>query len=428
MFLNLKFYGIAAFLGYTCYHWYHIFAGFAANIPTAHVVKRAMPLVQYLQGATPEFETVPGNLYGPVFNLLMHPLVILSGFDRQLLMSKTIGLSIIALVVIAAVTFFHYVKTFRVADKIIIVCLLLNFNPLIYDFQTASPELWELALILLGIACYQRKHFSWAGFSLAAAGLIKVYPFFILAGFLLFKKRVLAWGIFHAFWLVTLTQWLYGSVMGAGYFINLFQRIHPGASNALMNYGVLMWDNLSMKSMWIKWISGFESTPEGVVMIDNPSIISLVNSLYLGVLLALSSLAIFFRSALRKLWIREAQFRDHFFVSMICLAVLLLGPHASTESLVLSLPAFILALEYINSVWRQKKMISMIGFYLVVTGMIIPFSMFLSLTQFNQIAMTILPQLSTRAPYEIYRFLGMPNLGLMVLALFWLGLARERIR
>lgn len=422
-----KFYLAFLLVVYTVYHWYSSVAYFLDNLPNSHVAKRVVPLVHYLQGTNSVFEKPSQNLYGPMFSLIVHPIVWFSNFNFELFKLRMLYVSACALLIIVGAIYFYYRRTFQFIDLIIILSLVLNFHPLIYDFQTTMPEVWEVALILLGFISYKHGWFSLTGLLLAGAGLIKIYPLFLVCLFLLIERRVFWWGVLHVFIITLLGQLAYGNAMGFGYFAELLGRMKPTAEYPLVNYSVLAWDNISLKSMLIKVFVAFKSTPEGAIILPQWDVVGVANAIYLAVV------AFVFVGGTVAYWkvrgIRDQNrlFWDDFVFSIGCLLPLLLGPHASFESLVLSLPAFILSLNYIQNV-RSMSIFVTLGGYLLLTGIIIPYTLFMTLTQFNRVVLFFLPQVSSRHESEIYKFLGMPNLGLIFLATAWFSLMREKIR
>ena len=415
---------------YTVYHLYTALGIFIKDLPNIHIVKRVGPLVNSLQGATATFEKPPvENLYGPVFNLIMHPVVVLSHFQVPAYKFAMIYTVVISLLVLLTTTFFYYARGFSFSAKLVICLLILNFQPLIYDVQTTMPELWQLALILGGIVAYKKHSFFLCGFCLAAAALIKIYPLLLIFLFLLIHKRVFFWGMVSLVILLGITQSLYGDVMGFGYVTGLLKRLSPGVGDSVLNHGMLVWDGVAFKSMLLKWFTGFRSTPEGVLIVPNPEVIVMVNTTAIVVgAIVLAALILFYLRVRRILAPRNLEFCENFLLSMGCLYPLLFGPHSAFEYLVLSIPAFLLLLPSLRQRLKSKYLIETLTVYFLLTGIIIPNTLFLKLTHFNEMAIFFLPQVATRHPYEIYRFLGMQNIGLLSLVVAWFILLRYQLK
>jgi len=419
-----------SFLLYTIYHWYLILIYFFNELPNHHIIKRLTPLIHYIQGTTSVFETPPaGNIYGPVFNLIMHPFMVLSDFFH--LGSYNLSAFYLTTLCILAMLFvilFYYARTYSLSGKIIIVCLVLNFQPLVYDLQTTYPELWETALILVALVLYKRGRHSLSGFCLATASLIKLYPALLVFLFLFIKRRVFLWSLFYMGVLILLAQIIYGDAMGIGYLTGLMNRSLPSSGDSLVSYGILTWDAISLRSVILKILVGFRSTPGGTLILSNPDLVGKALSLYAAiVLITFVGFTLFYLKIRRSLLQRnKGKLHEDFLISIGCLFILLLGPHGGFQYMVLSLPAFLLSLDYLPK-WQSKPRsitpFLLLGSYLLFTGIIMPNTLFLKLTHFNEIALFLLPQLATRSSYEIYHFVGFPMIGLLFLLAFWLRLS-----
>ncbi len=416
-----KAYLITGFLFYTMYHLYAALGLFVKDLPNNHIVKRAAPLVNFLQGATATFEKPPvENLYGPVFNLIMHPVVVLSHFQAPAYKFAMIYMAAISLLTLLMTTFFYYARGFSFSAKLTVCLLMLNFQPLIYDVQTTMPELWQMAFVLAGIVAYKKNSFSFCGFCLAAAALIKIYPLLLIFLFLLIRKRVFFWSALFLTIFLGITQFLYGDAMGFGYVAGLIQRVAPGTGNSVFHHGILVWDGLALQSMLLKWAVGFRSTKEGLLIVPNHEIIPVIIRTALGIgALLLTALISFYSKIKKRLASKDTEFCPDFLLSMGCLYPLLFGPHSAFEYLILSFPAFLLLLPYLRQGLKRRYLIGTVAAYFLLTGIIIPNTLFLKLTHFNEIATFFLPQVATRQPYEIYRFLGMHNIGLLSLTAPW---------
>jgi|GEM_PF-5482589 len=424
-----KAYLAAGFLFYTIYHLYAALELFVKDLPNNHIIKRAVPLVNFLQGTTATFEKPPvENMYGPVFNLIMHPVVVLSDFQVPVYKFVMIYTAAISVLILLMTLFFCYARGFSFSAKLMVCLLVLNFQPLIYDVQTTMPELWQLAFVLVGIVAYKKNSFFWCGFCLAAAALIKVYPLFLIFLFLLIRKRVFFWGVVSLVILLGITQFLYGDAMGVGYVVGLVRRLSPDVGDSVYNHGILAWDGIAFKSMLLKWVSGFRSTPEGMLIISNPEILRTVSvaAAVMGIFI-LVILTVFYLRIRRILVPKNLELCEDFLISMGCLYPLLFGPNSAFEYLILSFPAFLLLLQYLRQGLARRYLIGALAAYFLLTGIIMPNTLFLKLTHFNEIALFFLPQVATRQPYEIYRFLGMHQIGLLSLTAAWFILLNRRI-
>ena len=427
--MKIKSYGILVFLLYTFYHWYLVMKWFFEEAPNYHVMHRTLPLMQYLQGLTPTLQPPRYNFYGPSFYLTVHPLVLLSHFNTTFYQFYLLYPAVIALVGILAMAFFHYSKDIPLSNKVVVVCLLLNFQPLITIFQTVVPELWETAFILLAILLYRRHLHFFSGFCLAFASLMKLYPLVIIAVFLLIQRKVFFWSLVHLAILLLMGQMAYGWDMGFGYVAHLLSRSSSlEASDALLNYNIHFWENVSINVTLMKILSHFKSTPEGNIIFPDKNLVPVVNTIYLVVVaLAFLGLTILYSQTWKKLKSQNPRFLEDFWISIGCLFVLLFGPHVAWELMVLSLPASLLLLRYIKD-FKNRYLIAALSIYLILTGIIIPFSIFLKLTRFNDIVLYFLPQVGTRGFSEIYKFMGVPSLGLISLAACWFLLLQKFLK
>lgn len=220
------------------------------------------PLVEYLQGHGPVHSPNPRQ-YGPVFFLVMQPLLTTIGTDPERLSRWLYALDLACLAaafVLTWATLTPFVPTERRRlAAIALLFLWLNFAPLYAILGVKNVEGWELALVAAALFWYVRGRRIAAASAIAAAGLIKLLPFIFLFYFLLRDRRTFAYACAAVTVALVAGQLIYGSELGIRYLPRV-ARSATGTSFALGWH-----ENISLKGMIAKSVGTL--TP-GSVTID----------------------------------------------------------------------------------------------------------------------------------------------------------------
>jgi hypothetical protein len=183
--------------------------------------------------------------YGPVFELILHPVLLATHTDQQLA-NWLYAIQLVCLAVAFVLTAATLKPLADQRDWTLIaawlVVLWLNFAPVYTTLAVKSVENWELALLALALYAYVRERLWTAGFALAAAALVKVLPLIFFYYLLITNRRAFVRAAVALLALLLVGQSIYGSPMGLRYLP------HVAKSAVGNSYGLLWHENLSLKA------------------------------------------------------------------------------------------------------------------------------------------------------------------------------------
>ena len=233
------------------------------------VEEELAPLTEHLSTGKP-VQSTNVRQYGPVFFLVMHPLVKITGGDRLALSHWLYAIQLVSI----ALAFLCCLRSMEIwlrrldgpnADRrlrasylaLLLGLVWFNFSPMYSILAGRNVEMWELCLISAALYLYLRHWRFGAAFCIAAATLIKALPIVFLLYFVLRDRRTLAYTIASFGVLLSVAQLLYGSQMGYGYFPFMLSTA-VGQTHALGFY-----ENIGIKSMVVKALTGWRLLPGG---------------------------------------------------------------------------------------------------------------------------------------------------------------------
>lgn len=283
--------------------------------------------------------------WGPVFFMVMQPLVRASGGLNQTLAHWLYGVQIACLVLafcLTCVTLKRFVPS-PMRDRwpllvIVLITVWLSFSPLLMVLAVKTVETWELMLLALALYAHLRGWRWVVAFALAAAGLIKVLPFVFFYYLLITDRRTFAYSCAALVVFLFAGHFMFGPQMGLEYLPRL-------ARASIGNSYLIDWhENLSLKAALVKLFGH----------VDNPRLMSA--GTYYGqagyfVVLSETRRAIAVRIGdvvaligfawLTRSWIARSRKRTAERVvwewSLLLAAMLILSPHTAFEYITLAL-------------------------------------------------------------------------------------------
>jgi len=349
---------------------------------------------------------------GPIFHLVAYVLEVATPSDRAL------ELSFLVIAHACVLSAFYLLdrtlfSSSRWQVRVLFWGVALNFTPVLYNLGIKNLESWELLCmaIALNLMLHQRPAMRrLAGVPLVLAGLTKVYAGFLLL-YLVFRNRV-AVMIAAAVAAVTLTfsHWFFGADIGWGY---------PGrmltAGFGERSWGGFYWENNSLKGLLNKALIRFELPnethyfthlvePEAAVVVDR-------------VVLVVSLALIGFSMLMLWRWKPSPRLDPLRTLSGFASAAALMfviAPLLSYDTLTMAVPVYAILLHLAERglVSRGARIATLVS--LVLVGNVMPNSVLVWLLGIDGLNATfnIAPHLS---PTEVYKFLGFPGMGAMLL-------------
>ena len=207
------------------------------------------PLVEYLHGRGAVQSRNPRQ-YGPMFFLIMQPLLTTIGTDPESLSHWLYAVDLACLAAAFLLTWATLKPLVPIERRrlaaVALLFLWLNFAPLYAILGVKNVEGWELALLAAALFWYIRGRRIAAAAAIAAAGLIKLLPFIFLVYFLLRDRRTFAYGCAAVAVVLLAGQLIYGSALGVRY----LPRVALSATGTSFALG---WhENISLKGMIAK--------------------------------------------------------------------------------------------------------------------------------------------------------------------------------
>lgn len=366
--------------------------------------------------------------YGPVFLLLLDPVYRFSVDNPAALALYCYLLDVIAIgvgfyaTVLAIQSWLASRGTIMSGPLLFGLAVLWgNFGPLYGVLAIKNVELWELAFIMVGCAAALRGRRWVVAWAIAAAALTKMLPFVFVPYLLLRDRRTFAYTLVAMFAILSLSQLVYGSEMGWGYFPSLVR-----AATGAQGYGnavSLTWhENISIRGLMMKAF-GYLEHPSRQIMNQLYS-----RGYYVVVSPEMRPWAIRIGAAAQgagMLWVAWTLWRRRLVTepartfwdwALVGAMMLVLAPQISQDYMVLTLGAFSAVLAgcvmYGGAVnWAA------FGIGTLLVGNVLPRGLFSQLVLIDPMIQWAGYQHLTRA--EAYQYFGFPLLGLLVLVWAW---------
>ncbi|MBI1969215.1 DUF2029 domain-containing protein [Candidatus Woesearchaeota archaeon] len=380
------------------------------------VLVEIRPLEKFLKEREPITLKDNPRQYGAFFLMVFYPILLLT--QNPAVIEKI--LLFLAYLSLGLALYF----TYRILDGkkkyavlLLLFVLWMNFSSLYYIMAVKNVELWELALLCFALFSLLQKRSFLAGFSIAAATLIKLLPAIFFFYFLIKNRKALAYGLLSLLGILLVSHILFGPQVGLSYLPLVLAGGLKGDSWAVSHF-----ENNGMKGMVYKLASGFQQDPAYPwVFLLQEEAKQMAFFLALAGQLAVLLLLGFLLWKHRHVQQKEIIWKEFGLVSA---TMLLLSPVSAMEYSTLLLLAFSIGLYFIffekTDVWQ---IILFVGSYLLI-GHFVPFSIALQFfpSSFisNGLGLTVLE------PSEIYKAIGMPFLGFLLLFLFFFRLLWKR--
>ena len=367
-------------------------------------------------------DTIDPRQYGVVVFLVVHPLLALGRGDLRFV---EIGLLAISHICITGA----FLLTWRLFGgklsfgSLLLFLLWYNFEPTYGILARKLVESWELLLLTLALVMFvtgEGRGRILAGLAIGVAILVKLLPT-VVAGFMAVRDRLAFATTIAATCLVLLVgQFLYGNLMGIGYFQHIVTNA-PTVSGSVSDW----WENNSLVGIVHKLFAGFRV--DRYYSVVPPQLSGLANTVSVVVVVALLAYLAFIgwygRAKVSSPERRAVEF------STALVAMLLVSPNTIQDYMLLVLPAYSTALWLCLRGWPSRwPPASTIGLWLsaILVGQFLPTSIFVRLVP-GLSPMAAAAHMTLPEAYVYYLF---PGLGLVLLAgvLIWLELSMARIR
>lgn len=374
--------------------------------------------------------------YGPVFLLLFHPVYQRDLVDPTVLAWYAYALDVLA-IMIAFVATAMAIRDWaasrgRSVDRFMILCLALlwaNFSPLYGVLAIKNVELWELACIAVAGAAILRNRPWIVGGAIAAGALIKMLPLVFLPYLWLRHRRAFYATLVAMTLIMGLSQALYGTQMGFGYFGNLV-----GAASGGEGYGNpsgMIWhENVSLRGVAVKAFGYLEKPDKNIpprgytrgyhVFIPPPV---RRTAQTLGLVLNVIGLIWAAWVVWRRRGEREPS-RTYWDWAFVSIMMLVMAPQISQDYMILTLGAFSFVLAGCLLYGDRRTWIDF-GLATLLVGNVVPRGLFSQMVLIDEWTRWSGHEHLLRA--EAYQYYGFPLLGLLLLARAWDRLANHPV-
>ena len=370
--------------------------------------------------------------YGPVFLMVFHAVYQRDLNDPTMLSWYAYAIEIAAIIIgfVATVTAIRQWATARghQVTWVTVLCLFMlwaNFSPLYGVLAIKNVELWELACIAVAGAALLRDRPWIVGFAVAAGALIKMLPLVFLPYLWLRSRRAFFCTLAAMALILAMSQALYGTPMGFGYFGSLVRA--AGGGEGFGNPRGMIWhENVSLRGLVTKSFGylekpGTKTRPEGYT--EGYHVV--IPSDRLPYARALGTTV----QALGALWVawtlwrrrrNQDPSRTYWDWSLVGIMMLVLAPQISQDYMILALVAFSFVLagclfEGDRFTWGNFLIA------VLLVGNVFPRGVFSQLLQIDHLMRWSGYEHLARA--EAYQYYGFPLLGLLLLTRAWQRLA-----
>lgn len=348
--------------------------------------------------------------YGPMTFLLAHPLVAATSSDREL----ELLLLALANVCVWVALYLLNRRLFSSSPwqtRLVFLGLALGFTPLLYILGVKNVESWELLFIASSLYLHTHHNLRLqrlAGIPLALGALTKLMPAFLFL-YLFSRDRVAAAiGLATAAGVLTLSQLLYGPLMGWMYPIQVAPALF-GPSSWASTY----WENNSLKGIVNKALAGFRLPQRAYSVEVAPEVAAVADAAVLALTLVIIGLAALLLWRWRPSPQLEQLRRFGGFGTVVALMIVL-SPNTAYEYMILAIPAYAVLLRFGELGFIGRRAVVAAVASLLFVGNVIPNSFFVWVLAVGALntALSAAPHL---APTEAYKFLGFPALGAWLL-------------
>jgi hypothetical protein len=418
---------IAAGVVYSLVHLVYSGILYPASSPNiGQVVEELQPLYRLFTSGVASVDHP--RQYGPVFLMLFHPVYQRDLVDPTVLSWYAYALDVIA-IVIAFVATVIAVRDWaaargRTVTPFMVLCLGMlwaNFSPLYGVLAIKNIEIWELACIAVAGAALLRNRPWIVAWSIAAGALIKMLPLVFLPYLWLRHRRAFVYTLAAMAIILTLSQVLYGTAMGFGYFGNLAVAA-TGAEGFGNPRGMIWHENVSLRGVVTKAF-GYLEKPDitiksggytrGFHVVIPPAwqpVAQTLGTAVQGIGLLWVAWTIWRRRR------RPDPSRTYWDWAFVSIMMLVMAPQISQDYMVLTLGAFsfVLAgclLEGSRRAWIDFALATLL------VGNIIPRGAFSQLLLIDPAITWSGYEHLMRA--EAYQYYGFPLLGLLLLTRAW---------
>lgn len=410
---------ILCIFGYTIIHFFYggVYCPFkyAPHIP--QIEEEIVPLVKFLNGD--KFIINNERQYGSFFILVMTPFMIL--YKSPIVFENALLLLQYVLVFLSFYICYKHIFPYAAfksnAERRIVfwslLILWLNFVPLLCTIVAKNVEVWELFLICLGYLMYKQRRYFLAGYSFAAATLIKLLPaIFIFYSF--FKERkVFFYSLLWMFIIMISAHIIFGPSIGLMYLPFLLSRPFGSRTFAAAHF-----ENNSIKGFIYKCASGFKSDSSYFFPCspENEKIAFIITTMVQ--LLMLSYLIIM---SLKKNCSKDDTLLQF---SIISVFMMLIAPIATFESNALLLFAYSAGLYFMlyKKLPAYLYVLFMLSYFLV--GNFFPLTTVVKLFPFGMVNTYLGNERFTMD--ESYKAYCVPFFGVILLAVFFVTLWHKR--
>jgi hypothetical protein len=404
---------------------------FAVRVPNVgQVIEELQPL--YRLFTLGEATVDHPRQYGPVFLALFHPVYRFTVDDPVRLAWYAYALDLLA-IVIGFVATWDGIRTWARARGVVpswsmllaLFLLWANFSPLYGVLVIKNVELWELAALAVAGAALLGGRRGIAGWSVAAAALIKMLPLVFVPYLFVRDRRAFAHTLVALAVLLTLSQAVYGTAMGWGYLPAMINAAIGGDAYG-WSLGMTWHENVSLRGVAIKAF-GFLTFPDFAIAdplnsrgffvrtwtgLDRTA--RTVASVVWAIGVIWTAWALFRRRS------RPEPGRTYWDWALVGLMMLVLAPQISQDYMVLTLVAFSYVLAACMIYGGPAAWIEFAVAVLLVAN-ILPRGLFSRLVLIDPIMAWSGYTHLTRA--EAYQYFCFPLLGLLVLARLWIRLS-----
>ena len=377
----------------------------------AQVEEEISPLVRFLSGGQFVFDNT--RQYGPFFIFLITPFMILyrypAIFEIALLLFEYFFASLSFYICYKSIFPIEAFNT-KSEKRIVFWSLLflwVNFVPLICIIAAKNVEVWELFLICFGFLMYKERKFSWAGFSFAAATLIKLLPALFIFYYFFKKRKIFLYSVLWIIIIIAAAHFVYGPNIGLLYLPFLFSR--PFGSQT---FAAAHCENTAIKGLIYKVAAGFKSNTAYLF----PSSPEAERVAFLATTIIQIGMLIYLAStALRKKCSADETLVQFSIVSVF---MILLAPVATFEYNTLLLFAYSAGMYFIFYRNLPKYLLALYGLSYLLVGVFFPLSLVTRLLPFKVINIYFGNTFFTME--ESYKAYCMPLLGVVFLAIFFI--------
>jgi hypothetical protein len=354
--------------------------------------------------------------YGPVFMLVVHPLLLRTHSDQQLA-NWLYGIQIVCLALAFLITCATLKRLARDSEWLLVVAWLailwLNFAPVYMTMVVKSVESWEVMLLALALYAYVRNWFWMMGFALATAALVKVLPLIFFYYLLLTNRRAFARALVALVIILAIGHAMYGPQMGSRYMPRLARSVIGSSS-----YGLMWHENLSLKGAAAKLFGRLIPGPSPYMLTMTTSeqqAASIVGDIAVFGTMALLT-AVLLRSRVHSVSARIWEW------SLVSVVMLIVSPNTTFEYATLVLGAISYAIVRLRGIEPylepHRRTWIYLGASMFFLGVLLPRQVLNTLTFVE--ALSRRSGYTHLTPSEAYQYYCFPLLGLILLtAALW---------